>query len=168
MEVNKKPATTIKDGKKHNVFVYSGKIDVKTIAAKLSKTPAEIIGFLFLNKINDESGKPISLNSVLGAEVIELLCMQYDYAFETENFIRQSDFKVEIDKSDIAKLAVRPPIITIMGHVDHGKTTLLDYLRKSRIAEREIGGITQSVGTDQIQHKGQRITILDPPGHEAY
>ncbi|MDR1568279.1 MAG: translation initiation factor IF-2 [Streptococcaceae bacterium] len=146
------------------VFVYTDGMTIAEIAKRIKREPAEIVKKLFL------MGVMATQNQSLDAETIELLAM--DYGMETER-------KVEEDIADIEKffeqapsnpenLVERPPVVTIMGHVDHGKTTLLDTLRKSRVASGEAGGITQHIGAYQIKVDGKPITFLDTPGHAAF
>jgi len=148
-------------------YSYTGKITLSQLASKLNKSASEIISFLFTNSIFD-NGRPYTMNSELNPEVVEIICIQYNIVFDNNSMKNQSNFVLEIDYTDSSKIVTRPVVVVIAGHIDHGKTTLIDYLRKSRIVDKESGHITQSMGTYQLRYKGQVITVLDTPGHETF
>lgn len=146
-------------------FEYTEGMTVADIAKRIKREPAEIVKKLFM------MGVMATQNQSLDGDTIELLMV--DYGIEAKA-------KVEVDNADIERFFVdedylnpenmveRAPVVTIMGHVDHGKTTLLDTLRNSRVATGEAGGITQHIGAYQIEENGKKITFLDTPGHEAF
>ena len=140
---------------------YQEGITVKELADKIGKSPAEIIKFLFM------MGQMVTINATLDDETIQLIAMQYGIKIEKEEPEEENSLEDDIP-DDPKDLEVRAPIVTIMGHVDHGKTTLLDNIRKTHVTATEFGGITQHIGAYQVDLKGQKVTFLDTPGHEAF
>ena len=146
----------------NGVFVYTRNMSVGELAKQLNLNATDIIKFLFLNK------KMVTINQTLDDETIGLICLQFGYDFKKEKLISEENFEeMEIvDKPE--DLKPRAPIVTIMGHVDHGKTTLIDAIRNSRLVDSEVGGISQAIGAYQKEIDGQKITFIDTPGHEAF
>ena len=140
---------------------YTDGITVGELAAKLNRNASDIIKLLFL------LGNMVTINSVLDDDTIELIAMEYGIEITKEEIVDELSLKDdEID--DPSLLEERPPIVTIMGHVDHGKTTLLDAIRKTNVVAGEFGGITQHIGAYQVEVQGKKVTFLDTPGHEAF
>ncbi|MBR0137171.1 MAG: translation initiation factor IF-2 [Erysipelotrichaceae bacterium] len=140
---------------------YSDGITVKELAEKIGKNPADIIKFLFL------MDKLVTINTSLDDETIQLIAMQYNITITKEETVDVLSLEDE-SEDDPADLVLRAPIVTIMGHVDHGKTSLLDKIRSTNVTASEFGGITQHIGAYQVDVNGQKVTFLDTPGHEAF
>lgn len=155
---SKKEEKAIVDG----VVEYEEGITVDELSQKIGQTPANVIKVLFM------LGTMVTINSSLDDEQVELICMEYGLECKKVVPVSEVNFEDLEVVDDPKDLEPRPPVITIMGHVDHGKTTLLDHIRKSRVAEGEFGGITQHIGAYQVSVKGKKITFLDTPGHEAF
>ena len=146
------------------VLVYTDGMTVAELAKKIKREPAEIIKKLFL------LGVMATLNQGLSKDAIELLAADYgmDAEEKIEKDISDLDVYFEEAAAESEESTVRPPVVTIMGHVDHGNTTLLDQLRNSSVVAGEAGGITQHIGAYQIKIDGKPITFLDTPGHAAF
>ena len=166
---NKKPnnnKANWNESKKENTekvesITYSDGITVSELAGKINKNSSDIIKLLFM------LGKMMTINSPLDDENVELVCMEYGIDATKEE--PKDDESLADDVEDDPKdLRERAPIVTIMGHVDHGKTTLLDTIRKSNVTAGEFGGITQHIGAYQVDVNGKKVTFLDTPGHEAF
>lgn len=155
---SKKEEKAVVDG----VVEYEEGITVDELSQKIGQTPANVIKVLFM------LGTMLTINSSLNDEQVELICMEYGLECKKVVPVSEVNFEDLEVVDDPKDLVPRPPVITIMGHVDHGKTTLLDHIRKSRVAEGEFGGITQHIGAYQVSVKGKKITFLDTPGHEAF
>ena len=144
------------------VFVYNGAISTGELAKTLNIPLGDVIKFLFLQ------GKMVTINTILDDELIGLVCLEFGYDFEKKNIVAAENFEDLEIKDDPSKLKPRPAVVTIMGHVDHGKTTLIDAIRNSNLVEGEFGGISQEIGAYQKEYKGEKITFIDTPGHEAF
>ena len=154
----KKETSEIKDG----VISYEEGITVGELAEKLGQTPANVIKVLFL------LGTMVTINSSLNDEQVELICLEYGCECEKHVPVDEVNFENIEVVDDEADLQPRCPVVTIMGHVDHGKTKLLDTIRKSAVVDGEFGGITQHIGAYQVEVNGKKVTFLDTPGHEAF
>ncbi|MBS4177081.1 translation initiation factor IF-2 [Lederbergia citrea] len=143
-------------------ITFSGSLTVGELAKKIYREPSEIIKKLFL------LGVIATINQELDKDAIELICGEYGVEVEEEIQIDATDLEVYFTEEDEENLIERPSVVTIMGHVDHGKTTLLDSLRNTKVTAGEAGGITQHIGAYQIESNGKKITFLDTPGHAAF
>lgn len=143
-------------------IVYHGTLTVSELAEKLNKDASEIIKkLLFL-------GVMATKNQDLDDDAIELICSEYGVEATKEVILEDTDFDKYLVEDDPKDLVERPAVVTIMGHVDHGKTTLLDSIRNTKVTAGEAGGITQHIGAYQVELDGKKITFLDTPGHAAF
>ena len=165
-----KPGRFIKPEKKKEevqeeqikVIVLPESITIKELAEKMKLQPAAIIKKLFLE------GKIVTMNQEISYEDAENIAMEYDILCEKEVKVDVIEELLKEDDEDEADLVERPPVICVMGHVDHGKTSLLDAIRKTNVTDREAGGITQHIGAYTVNVGDRKITFLDTPGHEAF
>ncbi|ARD49334.1 translation initiation factor IF-2 [Sporosarcina sp. P33] len=160
------PAQKIEKPLPEKITFYES-LSVGELAQKLGKEPSEIIKKLFL------LGVMATINQELDKDAIELICAEYGVEVEEEIRIDVTDLEIyfedpEEEEETPGELEERPPVVTIMGHVDHGKTTLLDSIRDTKVTQGEAGGITQHIGAYQIKVNDKKITFLDTPGHEAF
>ncbi len=165
-----KPGRFIKPEKKKaeaveeviKVIVLPETITIKELAEKMKLQPSAIVKKLFL------AGRIVTVNQEISYEDAENIAMEYDILCEKEEKIDVIEELLKEDEEDEGELKERPPVICVMGHVDHGKTSLLDAIRKTNVTDREAGGITQHIGAYTVKAGDRRITFLDTPGHEAF
>ena len=143
-------------------ITFSESLTVAEFGKKLHREPSEIIKKLFL------LGVMATINQELDKDAIELIASEYGVEVEEEIKIDTTDLEVYFTEEDEANLVERPSVVTIMGHVDHGKTTLLDSIRNTKVTAGEAGGITQHIGAYQVVSNDKKITFLDTPGHAAF
>lgn len=141
---------------------FTESLTVTELAKKLHREPSEIIKKLFM------LGVMATINQSLEKDAIELIASEYGVEVEEEVLVDLTDLESLVTEDNADNLIERPSVVTIMGHVDHGKTTLLDSIRNTKVTEGEAGGITQHIGAYQVEIKGKKITFLDTPGHAAF
>ncbi len=156
----KKVPSTLPPKASKRVFKIEEVITVGELAHRMGIKAGDVIKKLI------EMGMPVTLNQLLDADTAKLLAQEYGY--EIENVAPEVESLIDQEADREEDLCPRPPVVTIMGHVDHGKTSLLDAIRSSTVADREAGGITQHIGAYEVEHGGRSLVMLDTPGHEAF
>ena len=137
-------------------------LTIKELAEKMKLQPSAIVKKLFLQ------GKIVTLNQEIDFDQAEEIAMEYEVLCEKEVKVDVIEELLKEDEENEADMVARPPVVCVMGHVDHGKTSLLDAIRQTNVTSREAGGITQHIGAYMVEINGQKITFLDTPGHEAF
>lgn len=161
-EMYKHKEKLMKNSTDEHVVLYKENMTVSELASELGISGNDMIKKLM------SLGLMLNLNQSIDYENATIVAMDYDKTLkreETQNVANFEEYEIMDNESD---LTLRPPVVTIMGHVDHGKTSLLDYIRNSKVTESEFGGITQHIGAYQVDHKGSKITFIDTPGHAAF
>ena len=152
----------VKEDAEANIVYYSEDLTVGELAERLGKSTGEIVKQLLM------LGMMATVNQTLDRETVELVAEEAGFEVKDKIFTDVIEFEKIVLEDSEEDLEKRPPVVTIMGHVDHGKTTLLDAIRNSRVVTGEAGGITQHIGAYQVNHNGNVITFLDTPGHAAF
>ena len=168
--VKRRPGSFIKPEKKQEevveevikVITLPETITIGDLAAKMKLRPADIIKKLFL------AGKVVTVNQEISYEDAENIAMEYDILCEKEVKVNMIEELLKEEDENAEDMVTRPPVVCVMGHVDHGKTSLLDAIRNTHVTDRESGGITQAIGAYTVNVKDRSITFLDTPGHEAF
>ena len=159
------PTLPVKQKELPEKITFVESLTVAELAKKLYREPSEIIKKLFM------LGVMATINQELDKDAIELICADYGVEVEEEIRVDITDLETHFEQTEEvneAELSERPPVVTIMGHVDHGKTTLLDSIRHTKVTAGEAGGITQHIGAYQVTEGDKKITFLDTPGHAAF
>lgn len=159
------PSIPVKQKELPEKITFVESLSVAELAKKLHREPSEIIKKLFM------LGVMATINQELDKDAIELICADYGVEVEEEIRVDITDLETHFEQTEEvneAELSERPPVVTIMGHVDHGKTTLLDSIRNTKVTAGEAGGITQHIGAYQVTEGDKKITFLDTPGHAAF
>lgn len=169
MKGKNKPGRFIKPEKKQEeqeeqikVITLPESLTIKELADKMKMQPAAIVKKLFLQ------GKVVTVNQEISFEQAEEIAIDYDIICEKEVKVNEIEELLTDQEDDESLMTKRPPVICVMGHVDHGKTSLLDAIRKTNVTDKEAGGITQAIGAYTVNINGEKITFLDTPGHEAF
>lgn len=161
--MNANPNQKQKGSKVENgVFVYSEALTVGQLAEKLNIKASDIIKTYFLK------GQMLTINTILSDDMVGEICLEHNFDVKKEEVKDVDDIEGLNIEDDEASLVERAPVVTVMGHVDHGKTTLIDAIRNSNVVATEAGGISQAIGAYQKEYKGKKITIIDTPGHKAF
>ena len=159
--IKPKPIETPKE-EEIKVITVPEVLTIKELSDLMKKPAAAVVKKLFLE------GKMVSINSEITFEEAEEIALEYDIIAEKEVIVNEVEELLKEEEEDPATLEKRPPVVCVMGHVDHGKTSLLDAIRKTNVTSREAGGITQAIGASIVEVNGEKIAFLDTPGHEAF